>query len=103
MRSGPGTPPYPYRCTDLSACQSSIGAVVSRHALRRCCYYCSTAIDATREAIIGSFVKDLLSVSKAEEAASYSYPLSCLNKQLLTAVSAMTVITGHGQRFNDAA
>ena len=56
MRSGPGTPPYPFRCTDLSACQSSIGAVVSLHALQRCCYYCSIVIIATgEEAIKGSF------------------------------------------------
>ena len=52
---------------------------------------------------MGNFVRDVLSVSKVKEVASYSYPLWCLNKQLLTAVSAMTVIAGDGRRFNDAA
>ena len=49
---------------------------------------------------MGSFVRDVLSVSKAKEAASYSCPQWCLNKQLLVAVSA---IAGNGRRFNDAA
>ena len=52
---------------------------------------------------MGSFVRDVLSVSKAKEAASYSCPQWCLNKQLLVAVYAMTVIAGNGRRFNDAA